>query len=188
MLPTRPASGFTWPSFVFVPQAQQARQTPSQQAQAAQQASEATQPILLCCVLETALCVLLLCASKADNEQLRDSHVYDSSDFDRQTIDDCLELAKQLVYFCFVLLLLGDQIFRTATDSSPACLRSARELSRGGQGARRPAQIRTGADSRRPKSQAARARPIHFRSTRGAWEQRKEAPSTGWSAAARRGA
>ena len=46
MLPTRPASGFTWPSFVFVPQAQQARQTPSQQAQAAQQAREATQPIL----------------------------------------------------------------------------------------------------------------------------------------------
>ena len=46
MLPTRPASGFTWPSFVFVPQAQQARQTPSQQAQAAQQANEATQPIL----------------------------------------------------------------------------------------------------------------------------------------------
>jgi len=45
MLPTRPASGFTWPSFVFVPQAQQARQTPSQQAQAAQQANEATQPI-----------------------------------------------------------------------------------------------------------------------------------------------
>ena len=48
MLPTRPASGFTWPSFVFVPQAQQARQTPSQQAQAAQQARDATQPILLC--------------------------------------------------------------------------------------------------------------------------------------------
>tara|TARA_B100001173_G_scaffold235919_1_gene205532 strand:- start:248 stop:415 length:168 start_codon:yes stop_codon:yes gene_type:complete len=47
MLPTRPASGFTWPSFVFVPQAQQARQTPSQQAQAAQQANEATQPIIL---------------------------------------------------------------------------------------------------------------------------------------------
>jgi len=45
MLPTRPASGFTCPSFVFVPQAQQARQTPSQQAQAAQQANEATQPI-----------------------------------------------------------------------------------------------------------------------------------------------
>jgi len=46
MLPTRPASGLTCPSFVFVPQAQQARQTPSQQAQAAQQAREATQPIL----------------------------------------------------------------------------------------------------------------------------------------------
>jgi len=46
MLPTRPASGLTCPSFVFVPQAQQARQTPSQQAQAAQQANEATQPIL----------------------------------------------------------------------------------------------------------------------------------------------
>ena len=50
MLPTRPASGFTWPSFVFVPQAQQARQTPSQQAQAAQQANEATQPILVCSI------------------------------------------------------------------------------------------------------------------------------------------
>ena len=48
MLPTRPASGLTCPSFVFVPQAQQARQTPSQQAQAAQQANEATQPIFFC--------------------------------------------------------------------------------------------------------------------------------------------
>jgi len=47
MLPTRPASGFTWPSLVFVPQAQHALQTPSQQAQAAQQANEATQPIIL---------------------------------------------------------------------------------------------------------------------------------------------
>ena len=45
MLPTRPASGFTWPSLVLVPQAQHARQTPSQQAQAAQQARDATQPI-----------------------------------------------------------------------------------------------------------------------------------------------
>ena len=45
MLPTRPASGLTCPSFVFVPQAQHALQTPSQQAQAAQHASEATQPI-----------------------------------------------------------------------------------------------------------------------------------------------
>ena len=51
MLPTRPASGLTCPSFVFVPQAQQARQTPSQQAQAAQQAREATQPIFFSCRL-----------------------------------------------------------------------------------------------------------------------------------------
>ena len=51
MLPTRPASGLTWPSFVFVPQAQHALQTPSQQAQAAQQASEATQPIFFSCRL-----------------------------------------------------------------------------------------------------------------------------------------
>ena len=48
MLPTRPASGFTWPSLVGVPQAQHARHTPSQQAQAAQQAREATQPIFFC--------------------------------------------------------------------------------------------------------------------------------------------
>ena len=48
MLPTRPASGLTCPSFVFVPQAQHALQTPSQQAQAAQHASEATQPIFFC--------------------------------------------------------------------------------------------------------------------------------------------
>ena len=48
MLPTRPASGLTCPSFVFVPQAQHALQTPSQQAQAAQQAREATQPIFFC--------------------------------------------------------------------------------------------------------------------------------------------
>ena len=68
MLPTRPASGFTCPSLVFVPQAQQARQTPSQQAQAAQQANEATQPIFCVVSLECALCVLLVGASRAYNK------------------------------------------------------------------------------------------------------------------------
>ena len=68
MLPTRPASGLTCPSFVFVPQAQHALQTPSQQAQAAQQANEATQPIFFFVVLESALLSLLVCASKACNK------------------------------------------------------------------------------------------------------------------------
>ena len=65
MLPTRPASGFTWPSLVFVPQAQHALQTPSQQAQAAQQANEATQPIFFLLCPGARFVSLLVGASKA---------------------------------------------------------------------------------------------------------------------------
>ena len=83
MLPTRPASGFTWPSLLLVPHAQHALQTPSQQAQAAQQARDATQPIFFFVVLESALLSLLVCASKAYSDAATIHTVYDGSDFDR---------------------------------------------------------------------------------------------------------
>ena len=95
----------------------------------------------------------------------------------------CLDANSSCLMLCFCL----EANFLTATDASPARPRSPRELSRNKAARAGGTKFGRGA-SRRPNRVLPAARPWGSDSTRGAGEQRKAAPFTGRSAAARRGA
>ena len=135
MLPTRPASGLTCPSFVFVPQAQHARHTPSQQAQAAQQARDATQPIFFFLCPESAL-LSCSCARRRRTASSSIHTVYDSSLIsiagDRC---GCLDANSSSLMLCFCL---EAKFYNGHRRVSGASKESSRALSKQSS-ARRPA-------------------------------------------------